>query len=225
MFYESRLLRHSLAKVGSMLLLIVTVFALATSSFAQRLTGGLSITVQDSTGAAISDAKVTVTNRAQGNVVNLKSGPDGIASAPDLSPADYSIAVQHEGFKTAATVVSVRVGLTSSIAVKLEIGSISTSVEVAAEAVTIDTEKSAVQNVVTASQIDALPLNGRNFLDLAQLAPGVQVVDGGLFDPTKNQMTGVSVGGRSIYGEDAFGSIPARTSSLRSRRSSTVWRV
>jgi hypothetical protein len=198
MSLNSRFLRHDWTRVVSVVMLtVLAVVALPTTSFAQRLTGGLSITIEDSTGAAVSGAQVTITNRAQGNTLTLKSGPDGIASAPDLSPADYSIAVKHEGFKTASSIVAVRVGITSSLAIKMEVGSISTSVEVAAEAVTIDTEKSAVQNVITASQIDALPLNGRNFLDLAQLAPGVQVVDGGLFDPTKNQMTGVSIGGRS----------------------------
>ena len=80
---------------------------------------------------------------------------------------------------------------------RLELGAIATEVMVQAEAVTVDTTKSTVQGVVTSNMIDNLPLNGRNFLDLAQLAPGVQIVDGGLFDPTKNQMTGVSVGGRS----------------------------
>ena len=116
---------------------------------------------------------------------------------PDLAPGDYSISVQHEGFKTSSTVVSIRVGLTSSLVVRMELGAITTEVMVQAEAVTVDTTKSTVQGVVTANMIDNLPLNGRNFLDLAQLAPGVQIVDGGLFDPTKNQMTGVSVGGRS----------------------------
>ena len=63
---------------------------------------------------------------------------------------------------------------------------------------TVDTSRSTVDGVITAKTIESLPLNGRNFLDLAQLEPGVQVRDGGDFDPTKNQMVGVSIGGRSI---------------------------
>src|SRR5262249_25123160 len=61
----------------------------------------------------------------------------------------------------------------------------------------VDTSRSTVDGVIMSKTIEALPLNGRNFLDLAQLEPGVQVRDGGDFDPTKNQMSGVSIGGRS----------------------------
>ena len=100
---------------------------------------------------------------------------------PDLAPGDYRISVQHEGFKTASTVVTIRVGVVSNLVLRLELGAIATEVMVQAEAVTVDTTKSTVQGVVTSNMIDNLPLNGRNFLDLAQLAPGVQVVDGGLF--------------------------------------------
>src|SRR3954467_3151911 len=120
MSLNSRFLRHNWTRVVSVVMLtILAVVALPATSFAQRLTGGLSITIEDSTGAAVSGAQVTITNRAQGNTLTLKSGPDGIASAPDLSPADYSIAVKHEGFKTASSIVAVRVGITSSLAIKM----------------------------------------------------------------------------------------------------------
>ena len=52
-------------------------------------------------------------------------------------------------------------------------------------AVTVNTEQATVQGVLTAEQIDKLPINGRNFLDVAQLEPGVQMQDGQTFDPTK----------------------------------------
>ena len=143
------------------------------------------------------DARATVTSKDRGISPEVTSGADGVAVIPDLAPGDYAISVQHEGFKTASTVLTIRVGVAASLVLKLELGAITTEVMVQGEAVTVDTTKSTVQGVVTANMIENLPLNGRNFLDLAQLAPGVQIVDGGLFDPTKNQMTGVSVGGRS----------------------------
>jgi hypothetical protein len=181
----------------------VTVFALmlvlipASNLLAQRLTGSAIVQVLDPSGAAVPDARATLTSKEKGTSIELKSGADGVVVVPDLAAGDYSVSVQHEGFKTSSTVVSIRVGVAASLVVRMELGAITTEVMVQAEAVTVDTSKSTVQGVVTANMIDNLPLNGRNFLDLAQLAPGVQIVDGGLFDPTKNQMTGVSVGGRS----------------------------
>ena len=80
----------------------------------------------------------------------------------------------------------------------LEVGTTQEVVNVTAVSeATVDTTRATVDGVVTPRQIENLPLNGRNFLDLAQQEPGVQVRDGGDFDPTKNQMVGVSMGGRS----------------------------
>src|SRR6476646_1333456 len=70
-------------------------------------------------------------------------------------------------------------------------------IEVTGSAVAINTEQATVQGVLSTQQIENLPINGRNFLDLAQLSPGVQIQDGGNFDPTKNGFTGISVQGRS----------------------------
>jgi Carboxypeptidase regulatory-like domain len=179
------------------LLGIMLVFAPATMLHAQRLTGSATITILDPSGASVPDARAIITSKEKGISLEIRSRADGIAVVPDLAPGDYSVAVQHEGFKTASTVLTVRVGVNSSLVLRLELGAITTEVMVQAESVTVDTTRSTVQAVVTANLIDNLPLNGRNFLDLAQMAPGVQIVDGGLFDPTKNQMTGVSVGGRS----------------------------
>ncbi len=61
---------------------------------------------------------------------------------------------------------------------------------------TVNTEQATVQGILTEQQIENLPINGRNFLDLAQLEPGVQIQDGGTFDPTKNGFSSVSFGGR-----------------------------
>jgi len=62
--------------------------------------------------------------------------------------------------------------------------------------VAVNTEQATVQGILTEQQIENLPINGRNFLDLAQLEPGVQIQDGGTFDPTKNGFSSVSFGGR-----------------------------
>jgi len=153
--------------------------------------------VVDPSGAAIAGAKVSIADDERGFQSEVTSGEDGTFSAPDLMPGRYKVSVQHGGFKTHTTTVVVRVNAATSIVAKLEIGEVSMTVEVESGAITVDTSRATVQGVITGEQIDRLPLNGRNFLDLATQEPGVQTVDGGNFDPTKNQMVGVSIGGRS----------------------------
>src|SRR5213078_2291671 len=61
----------------------------------------------------------------------------------------------------------------------------------------VDTERATIEGVINARQINELPLNGRNLLELARLQPGVEINEGRAFDPTKARYTGVSIGGRS----------------------------
>jgi Carboxypeptidase regulatory-like domain len=181
------------AIVSILLVLLLT----AGYSFGQRLTGGLSIQITDPSGKAVADVKASVLSKERGNKVEVESNSEGLVIVADLPPGDYHATLQHDGFNTINADFTIRVGLTTSLDLKMELGSLSSSVIVEVGGITVDTDKSTVQGTIQANQIDELPLNGRNFLDLAQLAPGVQVVDGGTFDPTKNQFTGVSVGGRS----------------------------
>ena len=87
-------------------------------------------------------------------------------------------------------------GETAGANLTLPVGSGSTIVEVEAQAVAVNTEQASVQGVLTKDQVENLPVNGRNFLDLAQLEPGVQVQDGADFDPTKVGFSSISFGGR-----------------------------
>jgi hypothetical protein len=179
--------------LGVLLLLLVT----AGASFGQRLTGGISLQVTDPQGHSVPSAKVTVLSKEHGTTLEIIGTEEGQVAVSDLAPGEYEVAIQHEGFRKTTVTLTVRVGVNTSLDIHLEVGAVSSTIVVEASTVTVDTEKSTVQGVIGAGQIDQLPLNGRNFLDLAQLAPGVQVVDGGSFDPTKNQFAGVSVGGRS----------------------------
>jgi len=92
--------------------------------------------------------------------------------------------------------MSVQVGNITPGTVTLEIGSESAVVTVEGTALAVNTEQTTIQGVVTSTQIENLPINGRNFLDLAQLEPGVQIQDGGNFDPTKKGFSSISFGGR-----------------------------
>lgn len=175
----------------------VCLLAVAPGTWGQRITGAISGQVLDPNGAAVAGARVTIANDEKGYKLEVTTGEEGSFSAPDLVPGNYKVLIQHAGFKRYETLAVVRVNVTSPVVAHLEIGEVSTLVTVEGSAISVDTTKATVQGVITSDQINRLPLNGRNFLDLATQEPGVQTVDGGTFDPTKNQMVGVSIGGRS----------------------------
>ena len=173
------------------LLAISPLFAQTTIS-----TGSIVGTVTDPSGALVSGAKVTITNKGTGQVVTTTTTSTGNYATGALIPGDYTIRVEGAGFKTTEMLVVVQVNTTASGNLKLNLGESSQVVEVQASELTVNTEQATVQGVITAQQIENLPINGRNFLDLAQLEPGVQIQDGGTFDPTKNGFSSVSFGGR-----------------------------
>ena len=168
------------------------------TSFAQTTVGTGSIvgTVSDPSGAVVSGAKVTITNVANGQLINLTANSSGSFNSGALIPGNYKTQVAAKGFSTAEVSLAVLVGNTATVNVNLEIGQKSQIVEVQAFTLQVNTEQATVQGVLNAEQIENLPVNGRNFLDLAQLEPGVQIQDGQTFDPTKAGYSSISFGGR-----------------------------
>src|SRR6202049_1924522 len=177
--------------VSALLLISVGVFAQTTIS-----TGSIVGTVTDPSGALVSDAKVHITNKGTGQVMTTTTTSSGTYASGALNPGGYTVRVEGTGFKTTELSVEVQVNTTASANVQLALGQSSQVIEVQASEVAVNTEQATVQGVITLQQIDNLPINGRNFLDLAQLEPGVQIQDGGTFDPTKNGFSSVSFGGR-----------------------------
>jgi hypothetical protein len=172
---------------------IAPISALAQSTIA---TGSIQGTILDSSGAVIPDAKVTIRNKDTGQLFQVATSSTGAYTSGGIVPGNYAVRVEAAGFKTVEDSVVVKVGETTGANVTLSVGSGSTVVEVEAQAVTVNTEQASVQGVLGREQIENLPVNGRNFLDLAQLEPGVQVQDGGDFDPTKVGFSSISFGGR-----------------------------
>ena len=180
-------------------LFLAVTFALLFSSLAisqtSVSTGSIVGTVVDASGAVVSGAKVTITG-STGQTIKTTSGGQGGYTSGSLVPGVYTVRVEAKGFKTVQLPVDVKVDNTANGSVKLELGQESTVIEVQASEVQVNTEQATVQGVLTASQIESLPVNGRNFLDLAQLEPGVQIQDGENFDPTKVGYSSISFGGR-----------------------------
>jgi Carboxypeptidase regulatory-like domain len=159
-------------------------------------TGSIQGTISDPSGAAVPGATVTISNKATSQTTKLTTSTTGTYTSGALLPATYLVRVVASGFKTAEATIPVAVGVTSAGNFRLEVGAASTVVEVVGSAIAVDTEQPTVQGVLNRDQIENLPVSGRNFLDLAQLEPGVQIQDGGNFDPTKNGYSSISFGGR-----------------------------
>ena len=175
----------------ALLLSSVPIWAQTTAS-----TGSVQGTVSDPSGALVGGAKVTIGNKANGRQVIVTTTSSGAYTSGALTPGEYTIRVEAAGFKTTEIPVTVQVGVTTSGNAKLQVGQESQLVEVQGSALAVNTEQATIQGVLTTEQIENLPINGRNFLDLAQLEPGVQIQDGGNFDPTKNGFSSISFGGR-----------------------------
>jgi len=186
-----RPLTFTLCTLVVLLVLSALLFSQTTSS-----TGSIQGIVVDQTGAVVSGAKVRITRVATGQVVNVTTTTAGAYTSGALTPGDYLVHVEAKGFKTAEVPLNVQVGVTTAGSVRLPVGETSQVVEVQAGEIQVNTEQVTVQGVLTSQQIENLPINGRNFLDLAQLEPGVQIQDGGNFDPTKNGFSSISFGGR-----------------------------
>ncbi|MGA7222797.1 MAG: carboxypeptidase regulatory-like domain-containing protein [Candidatus Acidiferrales bacterium] len=159
-------------------------------------TGNIQGTVTDPTGAVVANAKITITNTDTGQAVHVTTSSAGTYNSGSLVPGNYSVRVEATGFKTVQQGVIVRVGEVSGINISLQVGESNTVVTVAEQSVAVNTEQPSVQGVLNQEQIENLPVNGRNFLDLAQLEPGVQIQDGADFDPTKVGFSSISIGGR-----------------------------
>ena len=158
--------------------------------------GGISGTVTDPSDAVVSGASVTITNKDTRQTLRFTSTSAGTFSSGGVTPGNYLVRVETKGFRTTEVSVTVQVGVTSAVNIKLEVGETSSVVEVTGESVMVNTEQPTVQGVLTSQQIEDLPIDGRNFLDLAQLEPGVQIQDGSNFDPTKVGYSSISFGGR-----------------------------
>jgi hypothetical protein len=163
--------------------------------------GTIQGTITDPTGAVVPSAAVTITNKDTAAVIKVLTNGSGYYASGPLSPGRYVIAVSHAGFATTQAESNVQIGNVTNGNLTLSVGNATTQVEVQASDVQVDTQQSQVQGVLTTAQIENLPINGRNFLDLAQLEPGVQLQDGQDFDPTKAGYTSVSFNG--IYGRNA----------------------
>jgi Carboxypeptidase regulatory-like domain len=182
----------------TLLLAFALIFSVGATAQTTVSQGSIQGTVTDASGAVVEGAKVTIVSKANGRAITTSTTSSGTYNSGGLIPGDYVVRVEAKGFKTSEVPVVVQVTVTASGNVKLEVGLGNEVVEVQASSNAINTEQATVQGVLTADQIDKLPVDGRNFMDLAQLEPGVQIQDGQTFDPTKAGYSSISING--MYG-------------------------
>ena len=155
--------------------LFALALALARPATAQQTVdvGSISGRVVDSSGAAIPGASVSATHRATNIVVSEVTEQDGRFRFPYLRIGVYDVTVSIAGFDDVVRQVTVSAGSAFEMPIALKLAGIESNVIVTAEVPVIESARSQIAATVTESEVAALPMNGRNFLELALLVPGV----------------------------------------------------
>jgi Carboxypeptidase regulatory-like domain/TonB-dependent Receptor Plug Domain len=160
----------------ALLLALVLVLFVAVSSplFSQQVTGTIKGVVTDPSGAVVANATVNITNKATGLARTVTTNDAGEYSAPDLPFGVYRVSVKQASFKESVTDdVDLHVSSSAITNVTLQLGSANEQVTVEANEIQVQTDNSQLAGVVDGQQVRELPLNGRNFVALTQLQPGV----------------------------------------------------
>src|SRR3954463_11118818 len=141
---------------------------------AQSVSGTILGTVTDSSGSVIPNAKVTIVNEGTGLTRTVHADANGEFTAPSLPTGHYTVIAELTGFKT-LTLSNIELGVDqrARIDMKLDVGAMTESVSVEATSPLVQTSSSELGTTVKAEQIEALPLNGRNFVNLTRTLPGV----------------------------------------------------
>src|SRR5437764_2614470 len=134
--------------------------------------------ISDNTGAAMTGVEVTVTNEATNTSVRVSSDDAGAFTAVNLIPGSYSVNASAKGFRPVVFRNFVlQVGQSARVDITMELGNVEQTVEVTAATPLLQTENASVGQVIERAAVNELPLNGRNFVQLAILAPGVSGLD------------------------------------------------
>src|ERR1700694_863292 len=161
-----------LAAVRTLLLLLLGP-SLSLNVYGQVVGGAIQGTITDPAGAALPGVKVEIVNVSTQIVTTLTSNDDGVYTAPNLLPGDYTVTATRSGFSTTVTQVTLTVGAQRVANMAMRIGSFTEVVKVEAEAPDVELSTSEVSAVVNATTIRELPLNGRDWTQLATLQPGI----------------------------------------------------
>jgi hypothetical protein len=178
-FLHSKEATMSLRKLSILVISLGLILSASLPVYSQSTYGSVSGSVADTSGAIVTDATVTLTNVGTSEKRTQSSGSDGIFTFVNLFPGQYKIDVQKQGFKHFVRGdVTVEVQQDTHIVAALQVGEVSQVVEVTGETPLLQTENSALGQVVEQRKADELPLNGRNIFNLITVSPAA-VAQGG----------------------------------------------
>ena len=173
--------------------LLVTGFATGNLLGQATATGTIQGTVTDKSNAVVAGAQVVVTFKAKGVTRTATTSDTGTYRFDLVQAGTYEVKVTKQGFATVLQNAEVQVGQSATVNVSLNPGTATEVVEVSGEAPIVDLEKTSVSQNITPSEVEDLPLAGRDAANLAYLAPGVKAADS--YDPTKNRYAILSING------------------------------
>ncbi|MBN9615061.1 MAG: TonB-dependent receptor [Acidobacteriales bacterium 59-55] len=187
-----------LFKTAALGLAFLLSLSLAGSLHAQTLVGQIAGNVVDSTGGALPQAAIKITNVGTQLVRSVNTDNSGFFTVTNLPIGNYSITVSKEGFRgETRTGISVNADSHLTANFELQVGATTEAVTVTAVAgETLNTTSGEVAHVIDSKQVENLPLNGRNYTQLMTLIPGVVVTNPDIFSET----TSLSAGNQNING-------------------------
>jgi hypothetical protein len=154
--------------------MFVSLFC-ASLGLAQNATGSITGAVTDPNNEVIVNATVTATNKGTGAARKVMTKGEGNYTVQNLLPGEYEVKVEAQGFITQIQLLQVQVGNDTTANFSMTVGATSQTIEVTSSAQLVNTTDTAVGGVINREHIDNLPLNGRSFLSVALLEPGVTV--------------------------------------------------
>jgi hypothetical protein len=162
--------------------LLVVALVLASVSIAQNIvTGGITGTVTDPSGAMVSNAQINLKSNSTGETQTTKTGATGLYNFPLLKPGSYTVTISQTGFRSVSETVEVQLGMVASANIKLAVGNTSETIEVSGQAPLLQTEDANISTSYNQAQITALPTPGGDITSYAQTAPGVLMNTGGTY--------------------------------------------
>ncbi len=154
-------------RVALFIAVLAFLLGMAGTSRAQTATGQITGTVQDKNGAVMAGATITISNQLTGLTREATTSDSGDYVFPLLPVGVYTVTAEQQGFSTAKrSNIQLNVDQVVRIDLELQVGVVTETIEVQGSAVALDTENASIGQVISQRQVNDLPLNGRNFLQL-----------------------------------------------------------